>query len=297
MGTTFRVVLYSPDSASAATACQEAFRWLDSLNAKLSDYLPESELSQLGMRSGTQEPFKVSPYLWEVLVEAWRIAEASDGAFDPTVGPLSQVWRRAFRREEFPESDRIAEAKQRVGFGALRLLADSQSIQLLIPHMQLDLGGIAKGFAAEKLVQRFTQAGFPHVLVDAGGDICLGYPPPNKPGWEVLPLWPDTQLEPLLLANTSIATSGDTYRFLEWEGSRYSHVIDPRTGYGVSKQRLVTVQTSSGAQADALASLVSVMGGDAFPIAERITGEDTPLQIWLWEHTPKGWILVEFSNL
>lgn len=295
MGTTFKVVVISQDSVKAQDAVAEAFLWLDSLNQQLSDYLPHSELSLIMRRSGSNTLLPVSVELLEVLTEGHLIAKASEGAFDPTIGPLSQVWRRAFQRDEFPEFERVAEARLHVDYQSLVLVPDSQGIKLLLNDMQLDLGGIAKGYAAEKLVNRLISKGFPHVLVDAGGDVSMGYPPPGKPGWKILPLWPDEELEPIYLSNTAIATSGDSYQFLEWEGQRYSHIIDPRNGYGISRQRLVTVQTASGTQADALASLVSVMGGNAFPIAERIVG-DNELQIWLWENTPKGWILVEFSS-
>lgn len=295
MGTTFKVVVISQDSLKARLAVEAAFLWLDSLNSQLSDYLPHSELSLIMRRSGSNSLLPVSSELLEVLTEARLIAEASGGAFDPTIGPLSQVWRRSFQRGEFPEFERIAEARLRVDYQSLVLVPDSVGIKLLLNDMQLDLGGIAKGYAAEKLVDRLMKTGFPHVMVDAGGDIAMGYPPPGKPGWKILPLWPDEELEPIYISNTAIATSGDSYQFLEWEGQRYSHIIDPRSGYGISRQRLVTVQTPSGTHADALASLVSVMGGNAFPIAERIVG-DNELQIWLWENTPKGWILVEFSS-
>ena len=295
MGTTFNVVVQCRDTSAAAVAVRAAFAYLDSLHNTLSDYLPESELSTLPARAYGQSQV-VSKELFEVLEQAQRISRVSGGAFDVTIGPLSQVWRRAFRTEQFPDSARIEEALTRVNFQAMRLNRDSLTVRMLIPGMQLDVGGIAKGYAAEQMVTRLTGAGFPHVLVDAGGDLVMGFPPDGKPGWKVLPLWPDDQLEPIYLANTAVATSGDTYRFLEWQGNRYSHIIDPRTGLGVSRERLVTVQTSSGALADALASLISILGGDGFPMAEELAG-DNPLQIWLWEKTPKGWILLEFSNL
>lgn len=295
MGTEFRVITHHPDSAVVADAVARNFAWLDSLNQQLSDYLPESELMRLSSSAPHQRSQPVSADLWRVLQEGQRIAEISGGAFDLTVGPLSQVWRRAFRREEFPEFERIMAARDRVSFEYLVLVPDSQAVRLLRPDMQLDLGGIAKGYAAEIMLERLTEAGLPHSLVDAGGDLAIGYPPPGESGWKVAPLWPDEELDALYLENIAIATSGSTYRYLTWEGQRYSHIIDPRSGYGVSQQRLVTVMTRSATLADALASLVSVMGGDAFPLAERIVAAD-PLQIWLWEHTPKGWILVEFSN-
>ncbi len=295
MGTTFNVVVQCRDTVAAARAVQATFAYLDSLNSTLSDYLPESELSTLPGRAYEQSQV-VSKELFEVLKRAQQISRVSEGAFDVTVGPLSQVWRRAFRTEQFPDPARIEEAKSRVNFQAVRLNQDSLTVRMLLPRMQLDVGGIAKGYAAEQMVARLTEAGFPHVLVDAGGDLVLGFPPEGKPGWRVLPLWPDDQLEPIYLSNTAVATSGDTYRFLEWEGTRYSHIIDPRTGLGVSRERLVTVQTNSGSLADALASLISILGGDGFPMAEELSGDD-PLQIWLWEKTPKGWILLEFSNL
>lgn len=295
MNTTFRVVVISHDTLAAQQAVEDGFRWVDSLATQLTDHLPTSDLGLIMRRKGSKTLLPVSPEVMRLLTQSQYIAEASQGAFDPTIGPLSHVWRDAFERDELPDFDQVAEARLRVDFQSLVLVPDSQGIKLLLNDMQLDLDGIARGYATEKLVEKLINAGFPHVLVDAGDEIALGYPPPGKPGWRVFPLWPDEELEPVYLSNTAIATAGEFYQFLEWEGQRYSQIIDPRTGYGTSRQRLVTVKTASGTQADALASLVSVMGGDAFPIAEKIVGEND-LQIWLWENTPKGWILVEFSS-
>lgn len=267
MGTTFRIVLFTANDSLARETVQKAFDRIDAINQSMSDYLPESEINQLTSKAGTQAFQPVSLDLWNVLVRAKQISRYSKGAFDVTIGPLTRIWRRAMRQQEMPPETQILKAKTLVGNRHLRLREKDHSVRLKIADMKLDLGAIAKGYATEKAWEVLRDAGIPISLVDGGGDIRLGDPPPGETGWKVEISDggenPEQKNQTIFLANCGVATSGDTYRYVESGGKRYSHIIDPRTGYGISSRRLVTVVAPNGTDADALASAVSILGPEA----------------------------------
>ena len=254
MGTLFRIVLYAEDSLRAYTAALDAFARIDSLDAMLSDYREDSELSRLSARAGGEAWAPVSDELWFLLTTSKQIAILSDGAFDPTVGPLSKLWRKAFRQGEFPDTTALRAAKEKVGYQHLELHETQQMARLAMAGMRLDLGGIAKGYAVDEAMAVLRQHGLPIALVDGGGDLLAGEPPPGKEAWEI-----DIGKGIILpIVERAAATSGDTYRYLEWKGLRYSHIIDPRTGLGVTNGLKVTVLAPGCAMADVLASALSV---------------------------------------
>lgn len=262
MGTEFRVILYADSDSLAQTAAGAAFDTLDALNARLSDYDAQSELSRLSeLDSGAV--VKVSRPLWEVVQQGQALSVLSQGAFDLTIGPLSKLWRRAFRQQQFPDLKQIEEARMRVGYESIQVLPGLR-LQVLRPGIKLDAGGIAKGFAVDAMTEVLLAHGIQSSLVDGGGDIRVTSPPPDAPGWAIQVQQTDSlgqfQSVTLHLAHRAIATSGDHYRYLSWEGQRYSHIIDPRTGLGVQHGAQVTVHCSNCATADALASAISVMG-------------------------------------
>ncbi|MEM7658826.1 MAG: FAD:protein FMN transferase [Bacteroidota bacterium] len=263
MGTEFRIVLYAEGQGIADEMAQSALARVDELNAILSDYDSNSELSRLSATAGSGQKVAVSEDLWIILKAAQALSEKSQGAFDVSIGPLSKLWRRGFRRQEMPEASAIAAAQAQVGSSNIRLHPRKRKVELVVPNMRLDLGGIAKGYAAEAAYRVMAQEyGHPIALVDAGGDLFLGAPPPGKNGWEVqLPSLDQRGVltyEVQSLSLCAIATSGDAYRYLEAEGVRYSHLIDPRTGYGQTEQRLVSVIAGQGMLADAWASIASI---------------------------------------
>lgn len=267
MGVPFRIVLYATDQERATASARAAFDRIKQLNDILSDYDDNSELSRLSGTSGQNRAVKVSDDLWRVLIEARKISEQSNGAFDVTVGPFVNLWRRARRAKSLPDPFVLAETRKAVGYDKLELDATRQTAKLLVPNMRLDLGGIAKGYAADEAVMVLRARGVTRTLVAAAGDMTAGDPPPEKKGWriEVAPL--DVPNAPparfVLLAHRALSTSGDLFQHVEIDGVRYSHIVDPRTGIGLTDHSLVTVIARDGTTADALATALSVLGPQA----------------------------------
>jgi thiamine biosynthesis lipoprotein len=297
MGTGFRIVLYAPDKKSADAAVEAAFARIDQLNAILSDYDPKSELSKLSQRtlSGPMtEPVKVSDDLWRVLEQSQIAAERSDGAFDITVGPFVKLWRRSRDMGELPTPERLAEAKKSVGYRFLKLDPQAHTVQLLAPRMRLDVGGIGKGYASGEALAELKKLGITRAAVGAAGDLSVGDPPPGRQGWRVAiqslpvnvaatqpttaptsepgvtgeaavaaeesPASPDFGGAYVRLSNYGASTSSDTERFTIINGQRYSHIIDPATGLGMTHRVGVTVIAPDDTTADWMALAVCLMG-------------------------------------
>ncbi len=267
MGVPFRIVLYAETAAQADTASAAAFARVSALNAALSDYEDDSEISRLSKTAGSGRTVPVAPDLWNVLAAAQKLSARSDGAFDVTVRPLVQLWRRARRQREMPSLDRFAAAREVTGYQNLELDARHHTATLKLPGMQLDLGGIAKGYAADEALKTLRAHGITRALVAVAGDMTAGDAPPGKPGWRVevpsldVPGAPPAQF--VLLTNAALSTSGDLFQRLELGGKRYSHILDPRTGRPVTDHSLVTLIARDCTTADSLATAVSVLGPEA----------------------------------
>lgn len=272
MGTTFRIVLHGAEEGTARAAADAAFARIAEIDARLSDYRGDSELNAL-CRGPVSQSKPVSHDLYSVLARARDVSQASDGAFDVTVGPLVRLWRRAKRLGKVPTEERRIKALEATSWHAVRLGGSKQEVALERPAMQLDLGGIAKGYAAQEALDLLARRGFESALIDAGGDIALGAPPPGRTGWRIaLPGSVDEDGVPRQfteLSRRSIATSGDLYRYVSIDGVRYSHIVDPRTGLGLTERRVVTVIHPDGSLADALASALSVLGPAGGPKLEQ----------------------------
>jgi thiamine biosynthesis lipoprotein len=266
MGVPFKIVLYAGDEAAAHSAFEAALAQVAALNRILSDYDSESELSRLSQSAPTPQPIAVSPPLWTVLERSQVLAEQTRGTFDVTVGPMVRLWRRARRAKEMPSDARLAEARAAVGFKFLRLDAERRTAQLLKPGMRLDLGGIAMGYAVDETLKLLRERGLSRAMVDASGDIAVGDPPPGKPGWTigVMPLSLDgTPSRTVVLANAAVTTAGDAHQHVVIENVRYSHIVDPRTGLGLTDQVGVAVIARDCLTADSLDTAASVLGPEA----------------------------------
>jgi FAD:protein FMN transferase len=276
MGTRFQITLYAPDEALAKKAAQAAFARIAFLDASMSDYRPASELMRLCAKAGG-EPIEVSPELFFVLQKAQEVSRLSDGAFDVTVGPVVRLWRLARRTQRMPDPESLHKALALVGWKNIKLDARTHTVQLLKAGMQLDLGGIAKGYAADEAQKVLRMHGITRALVAAGGDITVSDPPPGAAGWTIAiyPIEPgDKEPAPqLLLHNAAVSTSGDLQQFVEIDGKRYSHIVDPRTGLGLVGRMSATVVAPTGIQADSLTKVLAILGEDrGMKILEGIEG-------------------------
>ncbi|MEQ8882383.1 MAG: FAD:protein FMN transferase, partial [Cyclobacteriaceae bacterium] len=256
----FRVVVYANDSARVSTLVEASFQELDSLNMIMSDYLPNSELMQLSRSSGAGEYLKVSKDLKDILRLSEYWYSWSGGIFDVTIGPITQLWRRAKRQGKLPSDQHFERAMSAVGFEYVKLDPQKEGVLLEKPNMQLDLGGIAKGYAVDRIFDRLSANGYPICLVDGAGDLRVGEAPPDKEGWEIAVQTYVGRDSTLILSNRAVATSGDFYRSIQIDGKTYSHIIDPSTGYGITTSRAVTVFAKDCTTADVLASVFSVAG-------------------------------------
>jgi len=259
MGVEVRIVLYARDDAQAREAARAAFDRIAALEEVMSDYRPTSEIRSLDRRPG--EWINVSEALFTVLARGMDVARATNGAFDPTVGPLVALWREARRTHRLPSDATLDSARARVGWRRIALDSARRRVRLSRPGMRLDLGGIAKGYAVEQAARLLRERGVGSALVEAGGDITVTGAPPGEAGWRIEVPGADSTIRAraATLTNASISTSGPTAQFVEVGGVRYSHVIDPRTGIGLTSRAQATVSATDGALADALSTALTVL--------------------------------------
>lgn len=259
MGTQVRVVFYARTPDQADQGRRAAFAVMKEVDDLMSDYKPDSDLSRLSAAAG-RGPQKISRALYDVLESSLRTAALSDGTFDITVGPLVRLWRRSRKELRLPSPEDVAKARALVDHRKLRLDPAAGTAELLVPGMILDLGGIAKGYACDRAIAALKALGIESALVDAGGGMSLSAPPPGKPGWRIGMLGDSSRI--LQLSDCGVSTSGDIEQFVEIDGVRYSHIIDPATGLGLTNRAMATVVARDGLTSDALDTPVCILGAE-----------------------------------
>jgi len=263
MGMPFKVVLYAPDADSANAAARAAYARIKQLNGIMSDYDPESELMRLCQTAGTGKAVLVSSDLLAVLSHSQALAHQSDGAFDITVGPLVRIWRKARRTKKFPTAEELDTARAVVGYRHVRLDEKAGTVELLKKGMLLDLGGVAVGYAIDDVLALLKARGITRALIDGSGDIGVSDAPPGKEGWRIgiAPLEADKEPSRfVILKHAAVTTSGDAFQFVELNGQRYSHIVDPKTGLGLTDHSSVTLLARNCTIADSYTKAVSVLG-------------------------------------
>ena len=276
MGTMFRIEMYSADDAEASKAAEAAFARAEELEQIMSDYRPDSELMHLS-HEGAKAPFPVSSDLYDVLAKSLWTSELSRGLFDVSISPVVDLWRDARKTGRLPDPEEIKRAKALVDYRNIALDAARHTVFLKRAGMKLDLGAIGKGYAADQMLAVLQSRGMHSAMVVAGGEVVVGRPPPAQSGWNVEIGTADAKAESppctLLLRAGAVSTSGDEHQFLEVNGHRYSHVINPKTGWALEGESSTTVVARDSTTADALATAFSLMSvADGMQVAESLPG-------------------------
>jgi FAD:protein FMN transferase len=254
MGTRFAITCHGTNQEKARIAADAAFEVAEQINQAASDYIADSELLSL-TKHPADESIAVSPLLFNLISQACDFAKKTDGHFDPTLGPLTKLWRESRRRKCLPDPSSLSTARAASGWKNLILDPKKSTIVFLKSNMRLDLGGIAKGQAADAMLDVMISNNFPCACITAGGDVRLGDSPPGSKGWKVgVRSTNEKQSEFLMLANCAVSTSGDLHQFIEINGIRYSHIIDPATGLGITRRIAVTIIAPTATTSDALAT-------------------------------------------
>jgi thiamine biosynthesis lipoprotein len=279
MGTFARIIVVADGSRQANACILAGFDEMRRIDSVMSDYRPDSELSKVN-REAFAGPVKVSTELFGILQKSVEFSRLTNGAFDITVGPLVDLWRKAGETNSAPDADTLAATKARVGYEKLILDANAMTVKFAVDGMRLDLGGIGKGYAVDKAVDVIQKHGAIAGMVDSGGNIrCFGRPI-NRTNWlvgiqdpniadsvEQIADSPDASGLMILKLNpdkigSAVATSGDYRRFVTVAGKKVSHIIDKSTAAGANKMAGDTIIAKTAIEADALSTAVNVLGPD-----------------------------------
>jgi FAD:protein FMN transferase len=273
MGMRVRMVVYTPNEAEARDAVRGAYGRIAALEDILSDWRPSSEVRRLAaLPAGARATLGAE--LCTVLGAALDLARRSAGAFDPTVGPVVALWREARRTGRMPADEALAQARARTGWQRVRLDTATCAVAFDADGVQLDLGGIAKGYILDEALRTLEMRGVGRAMIEAGGDIVVGDAPPGQRGWVIAVPHDDPALaaRARALVRAAIATSGDTEQSATIDGVRYSHVVDPRTGLGLTRGVMATVIARDGLTADGLATALTVLGTDGLSVMPEYPG-------------------------
>jgi len=271
MGLPVRLQLYAIGERPAGDAASAAFARIAELDRMMSDYRPDSELRQIPSNGKWTA---VSHELFDVLQRALVVARETGGAFDPTIAPLVSLWREARTSGRLPPRPALDAARARVGWRHLEIDESRKAVRLARRGMRLDLGGIAKGYILQEARRVLRARGVTAVLIEAGGDIVAGDAPPDRDGWtiDVGTAAGAFATRAARLTNAALATSGPTAQHVVVDGVRYSHVIDPRTGLGVTNDLVARVIADDAATADALSTALTVIGSIDHALLLRFPG-------------------------
>lgn len=280
MGSQFEITVVADDEAAAWRAIESAWSEIDRIESLISSWQADSETSLVN-RSAGEASVEVSQELFDLTRRALRIARLTGGAFDPTFGGLSDLWHFDGSQTRVPSADAIRAALERVGWHRVEADADARTLFLPRAGMRLGFGAIGKGYAANRAVFVLKDAGIRSGVVNAGGDLVAFGTRENGEPWTVGiqdPRQPETLLGRLVLSETAVVTSGDYERFVEIEGERYAHILDPRTGWPVRGMQSVTVVCPDGELADALATATFVLGPQqGLELVDRLRGVEAML--------------------
>jgi thiamine biosynthesis lipoprotein len=274
MGSTYSVAAYGEDKLQLESAVEASLEEARRLDRMLSNYRAESEWSAVN-RNAAERDFQVSPELFNLLAACYEYSRQSEGSFDITVGPLMKVWGFYKGSGNLPHRSEVRSALGKIGYQNLILNPQNRTVHFARPGMEIDPGGIGKGYAVDRMADILKSSGIKSALITAGGSsiYAIGTPPGEK-GWKIEirdPLHADRRAAEVLLRDQSMSTSGNYEKYFRAQGKIYSHIMDPRTGFPAEGMYSVSVITPRTIDSEAWAKPFYILGRQ-----------------WASQHSPKG---------
>ena len=263
MGTVYTVVAYGRDRTFLSEVVEQVFDEIDQLDEQMSNYQPQSELSAVN-RDAARGEVTVSPKLFDLLQYSLRASQECGGDFDITVGPLMKLWG-FFRGEgRLPSSAEIAGVSKRLGYQHVHLDAARRTVRFDASGIELDLGGIAKGYAVDEAAKILRSNGVSAALISSGTSsiYALGSPPGER-GWKITvrnPFHADKSVDVLRLQNFALSTSGNYEKFFKIGGKTYCHIMDPHTGWPIENMLSTVAVVPTGVESEVLTKVFFVGG-------------------------------------
>jgi thiamine biosynthesis lipoprotein len=291
MGTWASLTLVTADSAATADLAYESLGVLHFVDSLMSNWTNSSEVARIN-RDASSRTLKIHPDVADVIAVAQDVASASEGAFDITVEPLARLWGFLGGRPRVPRQDEITRLLMSVGYHRLDFDRDNQTLRFEGRNVGIDLGGIAKGYGVDRVAAALRAAGVTNALVDLSGNMVAIGNAADHPGWAVGirdPAGKVPWLARLVLYDEAVATSGDYEQFVDADGRRYGHILDPRTGWSAGGLSSVTVVCNRAVVADAWATALFVLGPEE---ARRIAADRDDLSVVLIEPGANGTAIV-----
>lgn len=292
MGCDFGVTVVAEDSVKAMRYIDLAFQEMTRIEKRISSWDKNSETSKINRNSGIQ-PIKVSDELFNLIQRSIKISQLTDGAFDITFASIDKVWKFDGTMVKKPSEMEIIESVKKIGFDNIVLNTEEKTVFLKKKGSKIGFGGIGKGYAADKAKQLLMENGVQAGIINASGDMNTWGKQPDGSDWKIAitnPLNKEHSFATLPLNNNAVVTSGDYEKFVEFEGQRYAHIINPKTGYPTKGILSVTVFAPKAELADALATSVFVLGReiglhriDQLPNIECVIVDDKG-KVWSSKH-------------
>ncbi|MDG1571251.1 FAD:protein FMN transferase [Robiginitalea sp. M366] len=265
MGSRFEITVVASDSLQAAAWTDQAIAEITRIEKLISSWDPNSQTSEINRQAGIS-PVRVNEELFALIQRSLGISRLTDGAFDISYASMDRIWKFDGSMKAMPPADAVAASVARVGYQKIQLDPKTYSVFLQEPGMKIGFGGIGKGYAADRAKALLMAAGAPAGIINASGDLTTwGIPPGGKP-WQVAitnPMDKTHAYGVVPVENRAVVTSGDYEKYVTLDGKRYTHIIDPRTGYPSRGILSVTIFAPKAELADALATSVFVMGLEA----------------------------------
>ena len=280
MGTIFKVSVHSEKPRNKVEdIVQGSFKIADEMDDRFSDYSAESEVSKFN-KQGSHIPFKISSELLEMLNIPQSLYHKTSASFEPAAGALTQLWRLSRKTKRLPDQKTLSLAIKASSFASLIIDRKNKTLTKKDHLTRLDFGGIAKGYTADKMLNYLQEHDLKSCSISAGGDVIVGDPPPGRLYWIIrINPFGDSNSETMRvkLSNAAVSTSGNVEQFIQIGGKKYSHIINPKNGLGLTTNHAAIVISNKGSMSDALATSISILGKSGLKILNHFPNTEAAI--------------------